>query len=450
MQISGVTLASAQAFPLRNPGAGAHQSTRPTPPGFATQQPRSATHQLRPADQPFSRATHRGRLFFRLATSVLGLIAAGAPYLPSLSSTTSAATPSASIEPIRIGFFAPLSGDNAEYGRHFLQAITLYTEKVNAAGGLHGHPLQIDAQDDRANPREAANIAQRFASDRSILATIGSFSSTASLAAAPILERAGVVQLSPSSSHPDFTRLGTYLFRNVNMQTIEGPLDARFAIDELKARRIAVLFRQDDWGLTASDAFTKAVEAQGAKVVFSEAVVQGTRDFRPLLTKLRAQSPDLIYVALFYADAAVFAQQLRQAGINLPVVTNSSLNNPQLIELAGAAVEGWYVPTNYFPGDPSPVVQNFLREYRQRWNEEPDQFAAIAYDSIGVIAHAIDTILASGKPLTRQAIRDELYALPPYRGVSGLIKFNAEGDVEKPMTWLVIRNGKFQLFGKAS
>ncbi|MBE3577680.1 MAG: ABC transporter substrate-binding protein [Limnochordales bacterium] len=356
----------------------------------------------------------------------------------------------AAADPITIGFFGPLSGDNAEYGRHFLQAITLFADKVNAAGGIHGRPLKIVAEDDRANAREAANIAQRFASNRQILATIGSFSSTASLAAAPILERAGVVQLSPSSSHPDFTRQGTYMFRNVNTQQIEGPLVARFVVEEKKARRIAVLYRQDDWGLTASQAFIKAVEALGAKVVFSEAVVQGTRDFRPLLTKLRSQSPDLLYVALFYADAAVLAQQLRQAGLNLPVVTNSSLNNPQLIELAGQAVEGWYVPTNYFPGDPSPVVQNFLREYRQRWQEEPDQFAAIAYDSIAVITEAIKSVLAAGKPLDRKAIRDTLYALPPYRGVSGIIKFDAEGDVEKSMTWLIIKNGKFELAGKAN
>jgi branched-chain amino acid transport system substrate-binding protein len=320
---------------------------------------------------------------------------------------------------------------------------------VNDAGGINGRPLKIVAQDDRANPREAANIAQRFASDRLILATIGSFSSTASLAAAPILERAGVVQLSPSSSHPDFTKQGTFMFRNVNTQDIEGPLVARFVVGEKQARRVAVLYRQDDWGLTASQAFIKAVEAQGAKVVFSEAVVQGTRDFRPLLTKLRSQSPDLLYVALFYADAAILAQQLRQSGLTLPVVTNSSLNNPQLIELAGQAVEGWLVPTNYFPGDPSPVVQDFLREYRQRWQEEPDQFAAIAYDSIAVIAEAAKSVLAAGKPLDRKAIRDALYALPPYRGVSGIIKFDAEGDVEKSMTWLVIKSGKFELAGRA-
>lgn len=356
-----------------------------------------------------------------------------------------AALPAAAAEPITIGLFAPLSGDNAEYGITFDRAITLYIEQLNAAGGIDGRPLQLVKEDDRSLPVEAANIARRFAADRRIIATIGSFSSTAALAAAPIYERAGLVQLSPSSSHPDFTAQGTYMFRNVNTQDIEGPLNAEFVVERLGARRVAVIYRQDDWGLTASRAFVSAVQDLGAQVVLNEAIVEGTRDFRPLITRLHSLNADVIYLALFYADAAVFAQQAQQAGLTLPVVTNSSLNNPELITLGGPAVEGFYVPTNYFPGDPHPAVQEFLQAYRERWNEEPDQFAAIAYDSVAVIAEAIRTILASGQPLTRQAVRDALYALEPYRGASGLIQFDAQGDVVKPMTWLVIRDGRFEI-----
>lgn len=348
-------------------------------------------------------------------------------------------------EPLYIGLFAPLSGDNAEYGQKFDRAITLYVEKLNAAGGIHGRPIEILREDDRAIPQEAANIARRFASDSRILATIGSFSSTAALAAAPIFERAGIVQISPSSSHPDFTAQGTYMFRNVNTQDIEGPLNAEFVAERLGAKNVAVIYRQDDWGMTASQAFVRGAEELGINIAVNQAVIEGTRDFRPLITRLRSMSLDAIYIALFYADAAVFAQQAKQAGLNVPMVTNSSLSNPQFITLGGDAVEGVYVPTNFFPGDPDPVVQTFMSEYRARWNDEPDQFAAIAYDSIAVIAEAIRNILDEGRPLTRQAIRDELYNLPPYRGASGLIQFDERGDVRKPMTWLVIRDGQFQI-----
>lgn len=349
-------------------------------------------------------------------------------------------------DPITIGFFAPLSGDNAEYGRKFDHAITLYVENLNADGGINGRPIQILREDDRALPVDAANIARRFASDRRILATIGSFSSTAALAAAPIYERAGVVQLSPSSSHPDFTAQGTYMFRNVNTQDIEGPLNAQFVVEDLGAKRVAVIYRQDDWGLTASSSFVSAIGDLDANVVLNEAIIEGTRDFRPLITRMRSLDIDVIYLALFYADAAVFAQQAQQAGLNQPVVTNSSLNNPELITLGGAAVEGFFVPTNFFAGDPDPVVQGFLQSYRERWNEEPDQFAAIAYDSIAVIAEAARSVLDAGQPLTRQAIRDALYNLEPYRGASGLIEFDSNGDVIKSMTWLVIRDGEFQIY----
>lgn len=350
-------------------------------------------------------------------------------------------------ETFKIGLFAPFSGDNAEYGYKFERAITQYVDELNAAGGIHGHLLEIVREDDRSLPVEAANIARRFASDRSIVATIGSFSSTAALAAAPILERAGVVQLSPSSSHPDFTNQGTYMFRNVNTQDIEGVFNAEFVLNQLEGKRIAIVYRQDDWGLTASGSFAAAVQELDpeAEIVLNEAIIEGTRDYRPLLTRLQSRQPDTIYIALFYADAAIFAQQAKQAGFDVTFVTNSSLSNPEFIALGGEAVEGVYVPTNFFAGDPHDVVQNFITEYKQRWNEDPDQFAAIAYDSIALIAEAVRDLVEHDEAISRTAIRDALYKLPPYRGVSGTIRFDERGDVHKDMTWLIVRDGEFHI-----
>lgn len=351
----------------------------------------------------------------------------------------------ASGEPYYVGLFAPLTGDNAEYGRSFKQAIALFVDQLNAAGGIEGRPVQIIEADDRSDPREAANIAQRFAGDRRILATIGSFSSTAAMAAAPIFERAGVVQLSPTSSHPDFTRIGTYQFRNTTIQSLEAPEVARFAVQRLGARRIAVAYRQDDWGLSASRFFQEAAQKMGARIVLSEGFIPGERDFRPFITKARAQAPDLVHIAMFYADAAVLAQQMKQAGWSVPVVTTTSLYHPEFLNQGGDAVEGYYVPTTFFPGNPAPHVQAFVKAYEQRWGRLPDSFAAQAYDSIGVIVAAIRYVLDSGQPLTRRSIRDAMYAMPPYQGVTGVIKFDANGDVVKSLTWLVVRDGKLTL-----
>ncbi len=355
-------------------------------------------------------------------------------------------TQEAPADEIVIGFFGPLSGENAQYGRNFRNAIELYTDAVNEAGGINGLPVRVIYEDDRADPREAANIAQRYASDRSVIATIGSFSTAAAMAAAPVLEETGLVQISPTSSHPDFTLQGEYMFRIVTTQDIEAPLGARFVRDRLQAQRIALIYRQDDWGVVVNEHFARSVQELDADLVLREAVVPATRDFRPLVTRLGELQPDALYLALFYADAAVLAQQMDQAGLDIPVVTNTSLYNPQLIELAGEAVDGYYVPSNFAPQDPAPVVTTFVTGYEERFGSAPDQFAALAYDAIGSLVTALESVSRDGSVPSRADVRDALAAMDRYTGVTGELEFDEHGNaLRTDMTWLRIEDGRFRV-----
>ncbi len=346
---------------------------------------------------------------------------------------------------IQIGFFAPLSGDNAEYGKTFQEAIDLSVDTVNRGGGIDGRRIRIVAEDDRADPAQAASIAQLFVSNDTMLAAIGSFSSAASMAAAPIFQQAGMVQVSPTSSHPDFTGLGTYMFRIVATQTIEGPLDARFVAQRYKPSSVAVVYRQDDWGVAASKYFSDEIKQLGVRVSVSEPIVPGTKDLRPLVTKLEDAHPDVLFLALFYADAATLAKEMKQAGYSVPVVTNSSLFNPQLIALGADAVNGYCVPSNFAPDSPAPVVRRFVAAYRAKTGRPPDQFAALAYDSIGVLVQAMREVVRAGHQLTRSGIRDALASLAPYDGVTGKLHFDENRNaVREAMSWLVIKDGRFQ------
>jgi branched-chain amino acid transport system substrate-binding protein len=344
-----------------------------------------------------------------------------------------------------VGFFGPLSGDNAQYGQTFRNAIELYVEGLNAEGGVDGRTVVIRAEDDRAVPQEAANIAQNFAASRRMLATVGSFSSAASMAAAPILEDAGMVQVSPTSSHPDFTGIGEHMFRIVTTQDVEGPLNAQFVEDQFSPDSVAVIYRQDDWGASASEFFIEEADEIGMDVALSEAVVPGTKDLRPLVTSLNSSDAEVLYLALFYADAATLAQQMQQAGLEIPVVTNSSLFNPQLIELAGDAVEGFYVPSNFSPNSDRPVVREFVSAFEEKTGNVPDQFAALAYDAIGVLTAGMQEAAASGE-LTRASIQTALSNLEEYNGVTGVLTFDDQGNaLRESMTWLRIQDGDFQV-----
>ncbi|NBB89815.1 MAG: ABC transporter substrate-binding protein [Spirochaetes bacterium] len=344
-----------------------------------------------------------------------------------------------------VGFFGPLSGDNAQYGQTFRNAIDLHVEQVNAEGGIDGRIVVVRAEDDRATPQEAANVAQNFAANRRMLAAVGSFSSSASMAAAPIFEENGMVQVSPTSSHPDFAGIGEHMFRIVTTQDVEGPLNAQFVEEQFSPGSVAVIYRQDDWGASASEFFIEEAEAMGMDIAFSQAVVPGTKDLRPLVTGLNSSDADVLYLALFYADAATLAQQMQQAGLEMPVVTNSSLFNPQLIELAGDAVEGFYVPSNFSPNSDRAAAADFVSAYREKTGNTPDQFAALAYDAIGVLTSGMQDAAESGE-LTRESIRIALSNLEEYEGATGVLQFDDEGNaLRQSMTWLRIEDGDFRV-----
>ncbi|RZS86440.1 ABC transporter substrate-binding protein [Pigmentiphaga kullae] len=344
--------------------------------------------------------------------------------------------------PITIGLFTHLSGNFAEYGASFKNAVELYLDKVNADGGVNGRPVRLVVEDDRNSPQEAATVARKIVATPGVVLAIGSWSTTASLAAAPIFTEARIAQISPTSSHPDFSKQSPYQFRQNNTDDVLAQYNADTIHKQLKASRIVIPYSQDDWGLFTVKATSAAIEKDGGKVLLTEAVMPNARDFRPLVSKIKSLKPDGVFLALPYQEASIFIQQLRQAGVDIPVGGGVPLTSPKFIELAGKAAEGVVVHSIFFAGDPSKKA--FVDAYRAKYNRTPDQFAALAYDAAGVGVAAIRRVVQSGKPLTGQSVRDELAGGPAYEGVTGVTKYE-NGNVRKAPTFLVIRNGEFQL-----
>ncbi|MEM0906839.1 MAG: ABC transporter substrate-binding protein, partial [Pseudomonadota bacterium] len=175
-------------------------------------------------------------------------------------------------EPITFGFLGPFTGQFAANGQRFQEAAELFVEQTNAAGGIMGRPLVIEFEDDRGDPLQAANIAQRFVSDEDIIAAIGSFTSTASMAAGEIFADAKMPQVSPTASHPDYTKISEFQFRMPNTQDIVAGLNADLIMDKLGATTVAIPYFQDDWGIFVGEATSAEVEKRGGEVVLLEAM----------------------------------------------------------------------------------------------------------------------------------------------------------------------------------
>lgn len=357
----------------------------------------------------------------------------------------SASTLVRAAEPLVIGLFGPMSGERSALGIRFKEAATMFADEVNQSGGIAGRPIEVRVEDSRGNPREAANIAQKFAQDPAILAVLGGQTSTESMAAGPILAEAKIPQIAPTAGHPDYVKISPYQFRTTPTHASMVEPHADMLLEKLGMKKIAIVYFKDDWGLITNTMMTKRLTELGAEVVLSEAMIPETRDFRPLITKIKSAGPDGIFLVSHYAESALFMQQLRQSDPTLKVAGTDTLNDPKFIELAGGAAEGVVMPTQFLPD--APESAKFSKAYEAKFGKEPNYYSAFTWDAMLIVTEAMKSLAAAGKPITREAIRDRIASAPPIQGVSGSLKYEGSGDLgSRPINYIVVKGNGYQPF----
>lgn len=344
---------------------------------------------------------------------------------------------------ILLGVSGPLTGDRAEYGHIWRSGFDLAIEEINARGGVRGKKLGYVFEDTQSDPRQTPAVARKFVLDDRIVAVIGDFSSPASMAASPIYQRGGLVQLGITNSHPDFTAAVDYIWSNSDSQDDSAPALAHLAVETLGHRRLAVIHQNTDWGNVTTDLFVDAARSLGADVVFREAYLVDEKDFRALLTKACNARPDALVLISYYNDGALISLQRQAAGLDVPVVAISSVYSPQFIALGGSAVEGVFTSTRFHPDDPRPEVRLFVASYKAKYGVEPDSFAAVAYDGVYIIAQALE---AGG--IGRKQLRDQLEVAEVFHTVQhGSKPFGPDRRIKNPtFITIVVRNGKFEIW----
>lgn len=358
---------------------------------------------------------------------------------------TSAQFTAKAAEPIVIGLFGPMSGERSALGMRFKEAATMFADELNGAGGVGGRPVEIRIEDSRGNPREAATLAQKFAQDAAVLAVVGGQTSTESMAAGPILAEAKLAQVAPTAGHPDYVKISPYQFRTTPTHASMVQPHADMLLKKLGMKKIAIVYFKDDWGMVTNTMMSKRLKELGAEVVLSEAMIPETRDFRPLITKIKAAAPDGVFLVSHYAESALFMQQLRQADPKLKVAGTDTLNDPKFIELAGGAAEGVVMPTLFLAS--APEAARFSKAYEAKFGKEPNYYSAFTWDAMLIVTGAMKQLAASGKPLSRQAIRDQIASAAPIQGVSGSLKYEGSGDLgEREINYIVVKGKGYEPF----
>jgi branched-chain amino acid transport system substrate-binding protein len=351
------------------------------------------------------------------------------------------AVPAAAEKVITIGFQGPFTGEYAQYGEAFRHGGEMAYDHFMKKGGIPGAKVVIKYADSKSDPKEAINIARMFADDKNLVGVLGDFSSTASMAAAEVYKKEGICQLSPTTSHPDFPLMSKRIFRVTVTQALESPANAKWAIKNLKAKRLAVISIQNDWGVSVANYFEKGVKEGGAELVAKEMFNPGLRDFRAILTKVMGKKPDCIFLGMFYEDGATLLQQRKQLNINLPVFGGGSLYSEKLIELAGDAAEGFRVTTPFLPNSDEPHIKAFVEEYKSRSGKMPNMFGAYAFDAATIM---LDAVKKLGSNVTRTSLGDVVSQTKDFPGVTGNTSFDpVTGEVSKSLERMIVKNGKF-------
>lgn len=379
-----------------------------------------------------------------LASAVLAGCAL--PIQPVGQRTTDASTEALSdVEPIYIGVSGPLTGPNARYGEQWIKGFDLALEEINGAGGVHGRPLAYIFEDSQSDPKQSVVVAQKFVADPRIIVELGDFASPASMAASPIYQRGGLVQFGFTNSHPDFTKGGgEYTWSNSVTQAQAAPALAEYTVVDLGLDRLAVFYLNTDWGKSTYELYARRAEELGAMIVAAEAYLPEEKDFRSALTRARDANPNSLVLISYQADGALIAQQVKQAGLDVPIVGAGSLQSPDFLKLGGDAVEGVYIQGQFLPSDPRPHVKNVVDRYVAKYNETPDFFAIHAYDTMKLIAQAIEL----GGP-TREGVLKGLYQLKDVPSVIyGKANFDPETRrvVNPQFVNLQVVNGEFVLW----
>jgi branched-chain amino acid transport system substrate-binding protein len=366
-----------------------------------------------------------------------------------------------STQELVVGEYGSMTGGDADFGQSTRKGVDLALDELNAKseGKIGGLKVRVVIEDDQGRPEEAATVVQKLVNQDKVIAVIGEVASSRSLAAAPICQAASVPMISPSSTNQKVTQVGDFIFRMCFIDPFQGTVMAKFAANDLKIMKVAILKDvKNEYSTGLTEVFTEAYTGLGGTIVTEQAYSSGDQDFRAQLTAIKAKNPGAIYLPGYYGEAGLIARQARELGIKVPILGGDGWESDQLIGIGGEALEGCYYSNHFAVDNPDPQLQTFLQKYRAKYNMDPNAIGGLAYDAANVLFMALEKLhqqdpatfgaLSSSKAGSAQRkeatqkIRDLIATTTNYPGVTGTITLDENRNATKPAVVIEIKGGK--------
>jgi branched-chain amino acid transport system substrate-binding protein len=343
-------------------------------------------------------------------------------------------------ETIKIGGMAPLTGALAIYGVTTTNGAELAVKEINENGGVLGKKIEYVMLDTKGDSTEAVMAYNKLV-DEKVAGIIGEVTSKPTLAVAEVAVQDNMPLITPTGTQVDITEVGPNIFRVCFTNPYQGKVLAITSKERLGADTVAVMLNNSsDYSDGIAKAFIEESEKLGMKVMGVEGYSDGDKDFRPQLTKLAAMNPDVILIPEYYEQAALIATQAREVGVKSIFVGSDGWDGiaKTLDQSAYAAIENSYFTNHFSMEDQSEKIQDFLKDYREAYKEDPSAFSALGYDAVYMMKSAIEKAGSTDK----QKIVDALKGIE-YDGVTGYLTFDDHNNPIKAVTVLKIENGKY-------
>ena len=345
-------------------------------------------------------------------------------------------------ETVKIGCIAPLTGDVKTFGESQKNAFFMALEEYAKTGKYKITPIVVD---DRNDPTEGANGALKLITQDKALAFVGPLTSKVSIPVSEIAEKYKVPMVTGAATNPKVTvyegKRKTFVFRACFIDPFQGSVAASFAINNLKAKTAAVLYDVgNDYSKGLAEFFRATFKEGKGTITAYESYQKDDVDFSALITKIGVKKPEVLYIPDYYNKVALIARQVREKGVKASLVGGDGWDSPETVKIGGSAIVGGYFTNHYSPERPDKVTQDFIRKYKEKFGAVPDALAALGYDATMILLQSLDK---AKKPAAEELMRS-LSTMSNYKGVTGTMRFDKNGDAIKSVVILKVEKDGFK------
>ena len=344
---------------------------------------------------------------------------------------------------VKIGAFLSLTGATSAYGISAANAIKLATEEANQNGGIDGKQIELEIEDDQSNTQDVPGIVEHLIKEHKVHALIAEPVSTRAMMAAPVAQQNKTVMISSASVKPELTQQGDYIFRACFISSNEGEAIAKFAVDRLKAKKVAIILDdQNDYAGVLAGFFADSFKKLGGEIVSQQHYGANATDLSSQMGAIKTAAPDVVFAPGFYTTAPLVARELKKSDIKATLIGSDGWDSPKLMDGGSEPFEGVYFANHFWAGNDDPLAKKFVADYHAKYGVDPDAGAATAYDAARMLFDAFKR----AKSTDSAALRNALAQTKDFPGVTGKITLDANRNAQVPVYMLRIeKGGKFTL-----